>query len=43
MTEQEVKEFINHVKGKKIRWTGWSKDDYFIPDGHYFLNSLYFQ
>ena len=33
MTEKEAQDFIDKVKGKKIRWTGWSKSDYVIPDG----------
>jgi hypothetical protein len=31
MTEQEKQEFFEQVKGRKIRWSGWPKDRYFIP------------
>lgn len=31
MNKKEIKEFFNQVKGIKIRWSDWSKDEYFIP------------
>lgn len=35
MTDQEKKDFIEQVKGKKIRWNVWAKKEYFVPDGAY--------
>jgi hypothetical protein len=38
MTEQELEEFFQKVKGKEIRWTGWDEDEWFVPhtrDGRY--------
>lgn len=32
MNKEEALEFFNKVKGCKIRWTGWDKKDYFIPE-----------
>lgn len=31
MTDKEKKEFFEQVAGKRIRWTGWSESEYFIP------------
>ncbi len=33
MTEEQAQDFINKVKGKKIRWRGWDKESYVISDG----------
>jgi len=34
MTEQEAREFVDKVKGKKIRASIWEAGSYFIPDGN---------
>lgn len=40
MKPESNKAFFEAVEGKKITWTGWRKDQYFIPDtldGRYIL------
>lgn len=33
MMQKEAKEFFRKVKGKRIRWTGWSSQHtYFVPE-----------
>ena len=36
--EEMYEDFINKVKGKKIRCFTWSDDEYFIPNGEYEAN-----
>jgi len=39
MTDKERQEFIDKVKGKKIKWHSWEKK-YFVPDGNFLGNSF---
>ncbi len=33
MNTEGIKEFIDKVKGKRIRWSVWPRDEYFTPNG----------
>lgn len=33
MNEKEIQEFIDKVKGKKIKWYNWKENQYIIPTG----------
>jgi hypothetical protein len=41
MTDQEIQEFIDAVKGKKIRWSDWPVNMYFIPNGNFSFKRFY--
>ena len=33
MTNRELNRFFSMVKGKRIRWTGWNTNEFFVPTG----------